>query len=445
SAGVVTTLAGSAGLSGSADGTGNTARFSQPTGVAVDSAGNVYVADTDNHTIRKVTPAGVVTTLAGLAGTSGSADGTGSAARFYYPSGVAVDTACNVYVADTLNSTIRKVTPGGVVTTLAGLAGTSGSADGTGSAARFYYPSGVAVDTAGNVYVTDRNNYTVRMVTPVGQVVTLAGLAGANGSADGTGSAARFYYPSGVTVDTAGNVYVADYGNYTIRRITTARLVTTIGGIAGVGTSQDGGGTAALFYYPYGIAVDSAGNLFVADSGNNRISKGTPVQSGPPIILTQPQSCTNLIGGTVTFTAAASGVAPVGYQWHFNGANLSDDSRLTGSHFNNLTITDVQTADVGNYRLIATNAFGGVASSAASLTLVTPVVSGATRNADGSVALRFMGAPNTPSRLWGTTNLMPPVVWLPLLTNNLGSDGIWQLTDTNAVGVPAMFYRFSTP
>ena len=134
----ITTLAGRAGSAGSADGTGSAARFYYPRGVAVDSAGNVYVADTGNHTIRKVTPAGVVTTLAGLAGSSGSADGTGSAARFNYPPGVAVDSAGNVYVADTGNHTIRKVTPAGVVTTLAGLAGSSGSADGTGSAARFY-------------------------------------------------------------------------------------------------------------------------------------------------------------------------------------------------------------------------------------------------------------------------------------------------------------------
>ena len=162
----------------------------------MDSAGNVYVADSANNTIRKVTPAGVVTTLAGLAGSCGSADGTGSAARFYCPAGVAVDSAGNVYVADMHNNTIRKVTPAGVVTTLAGLAGSPGSADGTGSAARFNDPYGVAVDSAGNVYVADTGNNTIRKVTPGGVVTTLAGLAGSAGSADGTGSAARFDYPS---------------------------------------------------------------------------------------------------------------------------------------------------------------------------------------------------------------------------------------------------------
>jgi hypothetical protein len=163
---VVTTLAGLAGSTGSADGTGSAARFTEPYGVAVDSAGNVYVADTYNHTIRKVTPAGVVTTLAGLARSIGSADGTGSAARFFYPYGVAVDSGGNVYVADSYNNTIRKVTPAGVVTTLAGLAGSPGSADGTGSAARFTHPFGVAVDSAGNFYVADRDNHTIRKGVP---------------------------------------------------------------------------------------------------------------------------------------------------------------------------------------------------------------------------------------------------------------------------------------
>jgi sugar lactone lactonase YvrE len=196
----------------------------------VDGAGNAYVADTENHTIRKVTPGGTVTTLAGLGGSSGSADGTGSAARFYWPYGVAVDSAGNVYVADTWNYTIRKVTPGGVVTTLAGLAGTGGSTDGTGSAARFNYPSGVAVDSAGTVYVADRGNHTIRKVTPGGAVTTLAGLADSYGSADGTGSAARFDSPRGVAVDSAGNVYVADYYNNTIRKVTPGGVVTTLAG-----------------------------------------------------------------------------------------------------------------------------------------------------------------------------------------------------------------------
>ena len=222
SAGVVTTLAGTAGSNGSTDATGSAARFYSPRGVAVDSSGNVYVADNGNNTIRKITAAGVVTTLAGSPPptAAGSTDATGSAARFYLPYDVAVDSSGNVYVADNSNRTIRKITAAGVVTTLAGLAGSNGSTDATGSAARFYYPSGVDVDSSGNVYVADNGNFTIRKITAAGVVTTLAGTAGSNGSTDATGSAARFYVPLGVALDSSGNVYVGDSGNFTIRKIT---------------------------------------------------------------------------------------------------------------------------------------------------------------------------------------------------------------------------------
>ena len=205
-----TNLAGMPGISGSADGTGSAARFNGPPGVAVDGLGNIYVADATNETIRRVTSGGVVTTLAGLAGTPGSADGVGSAARFDTPVGVAVDSAGNVYVADWGASTIREVTPVGtnwVVRTLAGLANVSGSADGAGSSARFRQPAGLAVDSVGNVYVADYFNNTIRKVTPEGVATTLAGQAGQAGSADGTGSAARFYAPFAVAVDATGNLF----------------------------------------------------------------------------------------------------------------------------------------------------------------------------------------------------------------------------------------------
>ncbi len=197
------TLAGVSAI-GSSDGSGSAARFFSPSGVAVDSSGTVYVADTGNNTIRKITSGGAVTTLAGLAGSSGSADGTGPGARFSRPTGVAVDVSGTVYVADTGNNTIRKITSGGTVTTLAGLAGSFGSNDGTGSAARFSFPGGVAVDSSGTVYVADTNNQTIRIVTSGGSVTTLAGLSGIPGAADGTGSTARFSFPRAIAVDSSG-------------------------------------------------------------------------------------------------------------------------------------------------------------------------------------------------------------------------------------------------
>jgi sugar lactone lactonase YvrE len=263
-AGGVTTLAGAAGMVGTTDGTGATARFNWPFAVAIDSTGSVYVADYYNAAIRKVTAAGVVTTLAGTAGMAGSADGTGAAARFNGPSGVVVDSAGNLYVSDRNNCTIRKVSAGGVVTTLAGTAGIAGSADGTGAAARFYNPNGMAIDSAGNLYVVDTDNSTIRKVTPAGAVMTLAGSAGVTGSSDGTGATARFNHPIGVTVDSASNLYVTDSGNATIRMVTPAGVATTVAGAAGVvGVVL---GSTPRFAFPVYLAI--VGDSLIISDGN---------------------------------------------------------------------------------------------------------------------------------------------------------------------------------
>jgi len=267
---IVNTLAGS-GVAGFADGTATAAQFSTPRGVAVDALGNVYVADKANNRIRKITPAGVVSTLAG-SGVAGYVDDTGTAAQFNLPSGVAVDASGNVYVADQNNQCIRKITSAGVVSTLAG-SGVAGYVDDTGTAAQFWTPSGVAVDNSGNVYVADATNSRIRKITPTGVVTTLSGSQ--YGFADGIGTAARFSSPRGVAVDASGNVYVADYDNNRIRKITAAGVVTTLAG-SGRYDFADGIGTAAQFYQPTGVAVDASGNIYVADRGNNRIRKITP-------------------------------------------------------------------------------------------------------------------------------------------------------------------------
>jgi|CZKI01.1.fsa_nt_gi hypothetical protein len=292
------TLAGAAGVTGSADGTGAAAQFYGPEGVAVDGSGNVYVADHFNNTIRKIAPGGVVTTLAGTAGVTGSADGMGPAAQFNGPVGVAVDGGGNVYVADTLNYSVRKITSGGVVTTLAGTAGTPGSADGTGSAARFDRPLCAAVDGSGNVYVTDDNNNTVRKITPGGVTTTLAGTAGVRGSTDGTGPAAQFSSPAGIAVDGGGNVYVVDLYNCTIRKITPGGVTTTVAGAPGKAGSSDGTGPAAEFFEPFGVAVDGGGNLFVTTQEVSTVRKVTP----GGVVTT--------IAGIVAYPGSADGIGP---------------------------------------------------------------------------------------------------------------------------------------
>jgi len=268
---VVTTLAGD-GAQGNVDGTGTGASFNYPIGIAADASGNLYVGDQFNEKVRKITPAGVVTTLAG-SGNYGSADGTGSSATFYYPTGVTVDASGNLYVTDLGGQTIRKVTSAGAVSTIAGT-GVTGHLDGPAGTATFAEPSGVAIDKSGNLYIADASNNKIRLISSAGVVSTFAG-SGAIGSADGSGTAASFYYPYGIAIDGSGNLFVADARNNKIRKITPAGVVSTLAGSGAVGAA-DGTGTAATLNYPSGIAIDSAGNLYVADDGNNVIRMITP-------------------------------------------------------------------------------------------------------------------------------------------------------------------------
>ena len=291
----IRTLAGG-GTPGATNGFGSNARFNHPNAVAADSAGNLYVADTENSTVRMVSADGYVSTLAGLAGNYGSADGSGASARFYGPQGIAADSAGQLYVADTANGTIRRVTPAGAVSTFAGAPGNFNSFDGTGTNAQFFHPEAVAADPGGNLYVADTWNHTIRKITPAGLVSTLAGLAGNFGSADGTNSKARFYRPAGIAVDGATNLFVADMFNHTLRKITSAGKVTTIAGMAGVWGSADGTNNAARFYLPQGISVAANGDLLVADSGNQTLRRVSP--DGTNWVVSTVAGFTGLAGST---------------------------------------------------------------------------------------------------------------------------------------------------
>lgn len=261
------TLAGSIGASGSADGTGSAARFSAPSMITAAPDGTVYVFD--KGAIRKITASGVVSTLAGTVGVYGQTDGTGTAAQFFIICGsLAVDAAGVVYVGE-LTNTLRKVTPSGVVSTLAGLANSDGSADGTGAAARFYRIVGLAVDAGGVVYAADQNN-TIRKITPAGVVTTLAGAASGTGFSDGTGAAARFASPSGLAFGPDGALYVGD--NTTLRRITTTGTVTTLAGFPDSRIYINGPVPQARFAGgPLVIGVGSDGAVYVIDISSNDI------------------------------------------------------------------------------------------------------------------------------------------------------------------------------
>ncbi len=267
--GQVSAVAGELGVTGSTNGNGTAATFNQPSGIAVDKNGNLYVTDQVANLIRKITPAGDVTTFAG-SGLSGFQNGIGTSATFEFPTGIAVDTLGNLYVVDQGSGFIRKITPGAVVSTFAG---GGPQLDGQGTMASFSLPRSIAIDQSGNLYVADTYNFLIRKITPSGLVSTIAGIKGVQGSANGPGLSATFSGPSGIAVDAMGNIYVAD--DWLIRKITPDGTVSTLAG-TGASGSNDGIGTAASFGLPQYLAVDAAGNLYVSDEGNNLIRKITP-------------------------------------------------------------------------------------------------------------------------------------------------------------------------
>ena len=255
------------------NGPAHTAAFNQPTGIAVDSFGHVYVADYGNHRIRKIdATTGNVTTLAGD-GTAGNVNGLGTAARLRNPHGLAIDSLNNLYVAELGNHLIRKIdTATGQTSTYAGM-GTSGFLDGPAATARFASPRGVDVDTQGNVYVADTANHRIRKIETNGNVITLAGT-GSIGTTNGAGNVARFYNPYDLTVTFSGDIYVADQVYNSIRRIDTQNNVTLYaGGTSSTGDFVDANSTTARFNNPSGIKRDSSGFLYIADAGNHRIRR----------------------------------------------------------------------------------------------------------------------------------------------------------------------------
>ncbi len=316
-----------------------------------DNAGNLYLADTLSHSIRKITPAGAVTTFAGQGNAWGSEDGAGGNARFLSPAGTAVDASGNVYVADSGNNTIRKISPAGVVSTFVGTAGTYGPTNGTGAAARFSNPSGIAIDGSGNLYVTDTANHTIRKVSPAGVVTTLAGTANQSGTADGAGAQARFNRPTGIAIDASGNLYVADTNNHAIRRISPSGNVTTIAGLKGTAGSDNGTGTSARFRSPAGVAVDAAGMVYIADTGNHTIRRGiSATGSGSLAVTAVPPALLQVRAGTnVTLKVNASGTPAPTYQWRKNGTAIAGATAAT------YVLNAVTTDHAGLYSVVVTS------------------------------------------------------------------------------------------
>jgi hypothetical protein len=348
----VTTIAGAPGVGGvnaTNDGVNGDARFYHPEGVVTDTNGNVFVVDHDNNTIRQLTLNGTdwnVTTLAGWGGQRGTVDGTNSDARFWGPRGIAMDAGGIFYITDASTHIIRKMAHIGtnwVVTTIAGQISNFGFTDGTNSDALFNFPFALAVDPSTNIYVADFANHAIRKMRPVGTNWVVTSIAGNGniGSADGTNKQARFNFPAGIALDKDGNLYVSDQSNNTIRKMTpigTNWVVTTIGGVALAQGTNNGSGTNAHFFKPWGINVDAQGRLFIVDHSNQSIREGVPAstaapflkiaRAGPNVLLSWPLAASGFVlesSSTPTggpWTAITNGVAISGnYFWRTSNAN----------------------------------------------------------------------------------------------------------------------------
>jgi sugar lactone lactonase YvrE len=333
--GNVTTVAGKPGEKGLIDGAGADARFNSVPGLAVDSASNIYAADFYNHAIRKITPDGTVSTIAG--GNWGYEDGVGREAQFVWPNGITLDAAGTILITDLFAENIRKITPDGVVTTVAGPHGAAISGagfqqvDGVGSAARFWMPSSIAAGPGGNMYVADWNNRTIRKITPDTAVTTFAGATKTRGTNDGPALAARFYSPQSLVLDAHTNIYVLERVHGTLRKISAGGMVTTV-------QVCDSTGQPLAFRAPEGIAIDAAGNLYVADSSNRVIRKGRRALT---LGIDEPAQGTNL---TLSFRPTKSGESVIEYTDSLENPNwkaLQTKSAELGAA---VTITDDNTS-----------------------------------------------------------------------------------------------------
>ena len=413
---IISTLAGNA-ISGPGyqNGTGTGASFYQPYGIVADTSGNVYVADGGNCVVRKITSSGVVSTIAGTPGVSGSSDGNGTAALFGFLSGIAIDSSGNLYVTDktyntvrklspngsswiastivppgaglnqpiglaidsqnnifvddTSNCVIRKISPSGNLSVFAGTLGKVGATNAVGTSASFSSPTGIAIDNANNLYVTDCGANTIRMITPSGVVTTLGGYLGSPGFLDGplNNTTGQFDHPFGIAVSSAGNIAISDASGTIIRQISTLSTVSSLAGKLGISGRSDGTGSAASFYNVTGITFDSSGNIFMADMGASTIRKGYLASAVLPPVITSSLSATGTTNSTFSYQVVASN-SPTSYTATALPAGLSIN---TTSGLISGMPTSAGTASI---ILTASNS-GGSSSSTLTLTVSSTIIS----------------------------------------------------------------------
>jgi sugar lactone lactonase YvrE len=409
-------------------------------GAAVDRCGEFFFADSGSERIRKVGTNGIITTVAGngVGGYSGDG-GAATNANLDSPAGLAVDAYGNLFIVT--DNFIRKVNTNGIITTVAG-GGVGGET--------LLYPSGVAVDAYGNLFIADSGNNRIVEVEANGIATTVAGNGKSGpGSYSGDGGAAanaELNYPSGVAEDAYGNLFIADFDNSRIRKVDTHGIITTVAGNGAFAYSGDGGqATNASLYQPWDVAVDAYGNLFIADTGNFRIRE---VEVGGIITTVAGNGAFGYSGDGGAATNAnldySSGVAVDAYGNLFIAVN--NRIREVVVQGPNLVLTNVAASDAGSYDVVVTGPCGSVTSSVVALTVLLPPQNlSASLSPGQGVQFQFTGTPGRAYVLLATTNLAPPIYWQPVVTNFADTNGNWTFTDTNIGANPARFYRAMLP
>jgi len=432
-----------------------------PEGVAVDASGNIFIADTSNNRIRKVSTNGIITTIAGNGATSGtigvySGDGgPATSAGLNSPTGVAVDALGNLFIADAANLRIRKVSSDGIITTVAGNGTEPYSGDGgPATNAGLSYPSGVAVDASSNLYIADYGNARIRKVSINGFITTVAGNGAFGYSGDGGAAAsASLYGPYHVAVDAYGNLFIADGSEARVRKVSTNSIITNVAGDAAGGFSGDGGSaTNASLDGPFGVAVDAAGNVFIADWFNIRIRKVDTNGIIATVAGTGPVGY-----GTGSFSGDGDAATNASLNMPYDVAvdvfgNLfiadSGNSRIrkvTSTQGASLGLNEVTAGNTGNYEVVVTGSGGSVTSNVAKLIVASsPLIYDTVPSLNGSLVLHFVSQPNSTNVVFCASDLTPPVLWQPLSTNVAFGDGDWQFTETNTANHRARFYRSAT-